>query len=161
MYCDYVTLVILTHPHEDHLGGLVEVLDTYDVEQVLAPGWECDTPLYNEWLALIEENNIGYTEARAGQRMEFGGVLIEVLNPQNPLLLGTESDIDNNSVVLHISMDEISFLLTADLMWQGGLELIGQRLVPESTVFKVGHHGSATSTHSLLPSVMNSIVPSS
>ncbi len=141
-----IELVILTHPHDDHLGGLVGVLDTYEVGQVLAPACEYDSPLYEEWLDLIDENNISYTEACAGQRMEFGEVVIDVLNPQYTLFSGTESDTDNNSIVLHLSLDDISFLLTGDLMWQGELELISRRLVEQSTVLKVGHHGSKTST---------------
>jgi len=105
-----------------------------------------DAPIYDEWLRLIEEKDIKCTIACAGQQIDLGGVIIEVLNPQNPPLSGTESDIDNNSVVLHVSMDEISFLLTADLMWQGEFELINQRAIPKCTVLKVGHHGSANST---------------
>jgi len=141
-----IELVVLTHPHDDHLCGLVEVLDTYSVEQVLTPGCECDTPLYNEWLALIEAKDIKCTDACAGQRMEFGGVVIEVLNPQQTFFTDTESDIDNNGVVLYVSFNDISFLLTGDLMWQGEFELISQRLVPQCTVLKIGHHGSNTST---------------
>ncbi len=141
-----IELVVLTHPQADHITGLVEVLSKYRVEQVLSPDLDCDLPIYDEWLSLIKERDIKCTTARAGQQIDLGGVIIEVLNPQDPLLLGTESDIDNNSVVLHVSMGEISFLLTADLMWQAEFELISQRAVPESTVLKVGHHGSATST---------------
>ena len=95
---------------------------------------------------MIEAKDIKYTVACAGQRMEFDGVVIEVLNPPQPYLLDTESDIDNNGVVLYVSLGEISFLLTADLMWQGEFELISQRLVPQSTILKIGHHGSNTST---------------
>ena len=150
-----IELVILTHPHADHITGLVEVLDKYRVEQVLSPELDYDAPIYDEWLRLIEENDIKSTIAHAGQQIDFGGVLIEVLNPQNPPLLGTESDIDNNSVVLYVSMGEISFLLTADLMWQGELELISQRAVPKCTVLKVGHHGSSTSTTAEFLSVVS------
>jgi len=141
-----IELVILTHPHSDHITGLVEVLNEYQVEQVLYPDLGCDSPIYNEWLRLIEERDIESTIACAGQQIDLDGVLIEVLNPQKTLFTGTESDIDNNGVVLHVSIGEISFLLMADLMWQGEFELISQRLVPQSTVLKVGHHGSATST---------------
>jgi len=150
-----IELVILTHPQTDHITGLVEVLDKYQVEQVLYPDLDYDAPIYDEWLRLIEEKDIKCTTAWAGQKIDLGGVVIEVLNPQNPLLSGTESDIDNNSVVLHVSMDEISFLLTADLMWQGEFELISQRAIPESTVLKVGHHGSANSTTPEFLAVVN------
>jgi competence protein ComEC len=146
VYCDYVILVVLTHPHDDHINGLVEVLNDYRVEQVLSPDLDCDLPICDEWLSLIQEKDIECTTAYSGQRIELDGVVIEVLSPQETLLQGTESDVDNNSMVLHISFDEVSFLLTADLMWEGEFELISQRLIPKSTVLKVSHHGSATST---------------
>lgn len=141
-----IELVVLTHPHSDHITGLVEVLKDYQVEQVLHPNLDSDLDIYDEFLRLIDEKDIKATIAQVGQQIEFDGVVIKVLNPQNQLLLGTESDIDNNSVVLHISMGEISFLLTADLMWEGELELLSQRFVPQSTILKIGHHGSTTST---------------
>ena len=141
-----IELVVLTHPHDDHITGLVEVLNDYRVEQVLSPDLDCDLPICDEWFNLIEEKDIEYTTAYSGQRIELDGVVIEVLNPQETLLQGTESDVDNNNMVLHISFDEVSFLLTADLMWEGEFELINQRLIPKSIVLKVSHHGSATST---------------
>lgn len=148
-------LVILTHPHADHITGLVEVLNNYRVEQVLSPDMDCDLDIYDEWLSSIREKDIKCTTACSGQRIEFGGVVIEVLNPQEILLQDTESDVDNNGVVLRISLGEISFLLTADLMWQGEFELISQRLISESTVLKIGHHGSSTSTTSEFLAVVN------
>jgi len=125
-----IELVVLTHPQSDHITGLVEVLKDYQVKQVLYPDLDCDLAIYEEFLRLIDEKDIKVTMAQAGQQFELGGVVIDVLNLQNPLLSSTESDIDNNSVVLHISMDAISFMLTADLMWEGEFELISQRFIP-------------------------------
>lgn len=150
-----IELVVLTHPHDDHITGLVEVLNDYKVEQVLSPGLDCDIAICDEWFNLIEEKDINYIIACAGQQIEFDGVVIQVLNPQETLFKDTETDIDNNGVVLHVSMGGISFLLTADLMWQGEFELLKQRLIPESTVLKVGHHGSATSTSTEFLTVVN------
>jgi competence protein ComEC len=151
-----IDLVILTHPQSDHITGLVEVLNKYQVEQVLYPDLDCDLAIYDEWLRLIEEKDIESTIACAGQQIDLDGVLIEVLNPQENLFTGTESNIDNNSVVLHVSIGEISFLLTADLMWQAELALINERAIPESTILKVAHHGSATST---TPEFLNVVNP--
>ena len=96
--------MVLTHPHQDHLAGLVEVLRRYRVKQVLHPNLDDDSPLYDEWRSLIEEKDIKQTVARAGQQIDLGGgVLIRVLNPQTTLLVDTESDIDNNGVVLRLS----------------------------------------------------------
>ena len=63
-----IEMVILTHPHDDHLAGLVEVLKRYQVGQVLATDSGSCLPLYDEWLALIGEKNIPYTPAQAGSR---------------------------------------------------------------------------------------------
>jgi len=141
-----IDLVILTHPSADHVTGLVEVLQRYKVKQVLHPDLDFKSDIYDEWLRLLKEKNIKYTIAQAGQQIDLGGVVIKVLNPQIPLLTGTESDIDNNGVVLSIGMGEVSFLLTADIMWEAEFELLARRANLSSTVLKVGHHSSDTST---------------
>ncbi len=144
-----IELVILTHPSADHVTGLIEVLSRYRVERVCYPDLDFSSATYDEWLRLIEAKHIEATLVRAGQRIDLGdGVLIEVLNPQNHPLTGTESDVDNNGAVLRLSRGEVSFLLTADLMWEGELELIYSRANLKSTVLKAGHHGSLTSTGS-------------
>jgi competence protein ComEC len=142
-----IDLVVSTHPHADHVGGLVEVLQRYKVEQVLYPDINYDSPIYHEWLRLIEDREIHYTIAQAGQQIDLGGgSLIEVLHPQAELMMGTESDIDNNGVVLRLVRGEVSFLLTADTGEEAEHELLFQRANLKSTVLKVAHHGSATST---------------
>ena len=155
MYCDYAILVILTHPSADHLTGLVEVLNRYEVKQVLYPDLDFKSDIYDEWLRLLEEKDIKCTIAQAGQQIDLGGVVIKVLNPQIPLLTGTESDIDNNGVVLSISMGGVSFLLTADIRWEAEFELIARRANLTSTVIKVAHHGSDTSTTPEFLAVVN------
>lgn len=143
----FIILVVLTHPHSDHIAGLVEVLRRYKVKQVLYPDLDYEAPVYDEWLSLIEEKDIKCTLAHAGQQIDLSdGVVMKVVNPQMPLLTNTESDIDNNGVVLELSMDEVSFLLTADIGWEAEFELINRRAVGQSTVLKVPHHGSDTST---------------
>jgi competence protein ComEC len=145
-----IDLVILTHPHEDHLAGLVEVLRRYEVKQVLEPDLsdlEFDSPAYSEWHKLIEEKGIKCTIAHAGQRIELGdGVRLDVLHPQATLLQGTDSDVNNNCVVLRLTYGEVSFLFTADLEEEGERCLLEQGIELESTVLKVGHQGSADST---------------
>jgi competence protein ComEC len=142
-----IDLVVLTHPEADHLTGLIEVLKRYKVKQVLYPGLECESSLYNEWLSLIETRDIKYTLAQAGQQFDFGSeVTIEVLNPQTPALIDTTSDMNANSIVLHVIAGRVSFLLTADIGQEVERELITRRADLESTVLKVAHHGSDTST---------------
>lgn len=151
-----IEVVILTHPSADHVTGLVEVLNRYRVKQVLYPDLAFESGIYDEWLRLIREKRIRSTYAQAGQQINLGDeVIIEVLSPQNPPLTGTESDIDNNAAILRLSMGKVSFLLTADMMREAELELIYDRANLESTVLKVAHHGSDTSTTPEFLAVVN------
>ncbi len=92
----------MTHPHNDHIAGLIEVLKRYKVNQVLYSDLDFESDVYSEWLKLLKEKNIKYTIAQAGQQIDLGeGVVINILNPQTPLLDDTESDIDNNGITPH------------------------------------------------------------
>ena len=73
--------IIITHPHADHLAGLVEVLHRYKVKQVLAPEMDTDSPLHDEWLRVIADKSIKYTTARNGQGIALGTDVKEVLKP--------------------------------------------------------------------------------
>jgi competence protein ComEC len=143
-----IDMVVLTHAHDDHVTGLVEVLRRYDVEQVLYPeGIDYSSNAYSEWLSVIEEEGIKHGRVQAGQEIDLGnGATLEVLNPPPDFLEGTESDIDNNGVVLRLVMGDVSFLLTADLYGDGELYLVCERVELKSTVLQVSHHGSSTST---------------
>jgi len=142
-----VDLMVCTQPQADHITGLVEVLKRYRVNQVLEPGVSYDSCVYREWLALVEEKEIKHDMAKAGREIDLGsGIKIEVISPPEEFFEGTSADVDNNGVVLRLSWGEISFLLAADIRWEGEFELIKQRANLKSTVLKVAHHGSKTST---------------
>jgi len=146
----------LTHPSADHVTGLVEVLQRYKVKEVLYPDLDFKSDIYDEWLRLLKEKNIKCTIAQAGQQIDLGeGVIIEVLNPPEILLTDTSSDIDNNGMVLRLSIGEVSFLLTADIRQEAEFELINRRADLQSTVLKVAHHGSDTSTCQEFLAVVN------
>jgi competence protein ComEC len=160
-YWDHtIELMVLTHPHEDHLAGLVEVLRRYEVKRVLEYDAQriegFHSSAYEEWLKLIEEKNIERTIAEAGQRIDLGaGVWIEVLHPPATLLQGTDCDVDNNGVVLRLVYGEVSFLLTADIHEEAERYLLRQGFELQSTVLKVAHHGSNTSTSEEFLTVVN------
>jgi len=144
-----IDLVVCTQPHADHITGLVEVLKRYKVKQVLEPGVSYNSSIYQEWLKLVEGKEIEYNIARAGQEIDLGtGIEIEVLNPPAKLYEVTSDDVDNNGVVLRLNWGQVSFLFTADIRDEAEFELIGQRANLKSTVLKIAHHGSETSTTS-------------
>ena len=142
-----IELMVLSHPHADHITGLVEAMRRYRVDQVLYPDSYYGFATCQEWLGLIREKDIGCTRARTGQEIDLGdGVTIEVLNPPEPLLSDTGADINNNSLVLRMSVGGVSFLLTADIEREAEFGLIARGSDLSGTVLKVAHSGSKTST---------------
>jgi len=142
-----IDLVVLTHPDYDHLAGLVEVLRRFRVKQVLFTDTDYASPTYDEWQRLITEKEVKSTVARAGQQIDLGqGAVMAVLNPRPAPLTGAGVDMDNNSIVLRLGRGNLSFLLTADIRQEAELELMAARAELNSTVLKVAHHGSDTST---------------
>jgi competence protein ComEC len=117
------------------------------VKQVLEPGVSYNSSIYQEWLNVVEDKGIEYNIARAGQEIDLGsGIELEVLNPPEGLFKETSHDVDNNGVVLKLTWDKVSFLFTADIREEAEFDLIGKRANLKSTVLKIAHHGSSTST---------------
>jgi competence protein ComEC len=151
-----IDLMISTQPQADHITGLVEILQRYKVKQVLEPAVSYNSSIYQEWLQLVKEKQITYNVARAGLESDLGeGIKIEVLNPAAKLFQGTSHDVDNNGIVIKLSWGEVSFLFTADIREEAEFELIRQRASLRSTVLKVAHHGSKTSTSSQFLAVVD------
>jgi competence protein ComEC len=139
-----IELVVLTHPHEDHLTGLLEVLQRYNVKQVLYLDTDYNTPDAEEWLNLIQQKHIKSTLATAGQEIDLGtkDTTLEVVNP-TPASTVPAMD---NGIVLKLSDEKISFLLTSDISADAEHDLITQRADVSCTVLKVAHHGSNDSS---------------
>jgi competence protein ComEC len=148
-----IELVVLTHPHLDHMAGLLEVLQRYRVKQVLYLDTEYQTPPEKEWLTLIHDKHIKSTLATAGQEINLGTkqTTIEVINPAPDSAV---PDMDNG-IVLRLSDGKISFLLTSDITSDSELDLLTRRADLRSTVLKVGHHGSEGSSSAAFLSVVN------
>ncbi len=139
-------MVILTHPENDHMLGLIEVLQRYRVDYVLEAELETETVTYREWIRLLDEKGIEPVYARAGMVIDLGdGVLLEVIHPQERMLEGTESFLNSNSVVVRLWWEDISFLLTGDICKDAERAILFSGARVGSIVLKVPHHGSDTS----------------
>ncbi|HIC94008.1 MAG TPA: MBL fold metallo-hydrolase, partial [Anaerolineae bacterium] len=142
-----IDLVILTHPDDDHLTGLIPVLERYRVGQILESGYEHSTSTYQRWLELIEEKKTPAHLARSGMRLGLEeGLELAILHPGPELLKGTEADSNNNSVVSRLSMGRVSFLFPGDIEEVVETMLLASGRELSSTVLKVPHHGSDTSS---------------
>ncbi len=139
-------LVVLTHPEVDHAGGLVEVLERYDVGLVMDSGEECASATCEAWRTLIEDKGLPYRKAEEGMQITLGeDLLLDVVHPPAELMTGTTSDINNNSVVLRLEYGRFSALLTGDVQWEAEELLLASGQVLHSLVLKVPHHGADTS----------------
>jgi competence protein ComEC len=123
------------------------------VKQVLYPDVEVYSGLFTHFLQVIKEKGIATITAEAGQRIRLSeDVYLDVLNP----VAGAQySDMDNNGIVLRLESGTMSYLLTGDIMKEAEFGLLLNRSVEESTVLKLAHHGSASSTTSEFLNVVN------
>ena len=143
-----VDLLILTHPHADHLDGLLEVLKRYNIGAVLESGVEYSLPEYKEWHDLLAVKKTPVFLARAGQEINAGsGVMIDVFSPFEKVGGKSTENPHNENIVSRLKYGSGSILLMGDAE-----KLIEYRLLFDnyiklkSDVLKVGHHGSKTSS---------------
>jgi competence protein ComEC len=140
-----IDLLILTHPHLDHLTGLVEVLHRYKIGEVMQPEVVYRSPVYTEWGREMKTKGIKPIYAARGQKIDLGGgVELQVLHPPPE---GMDS-VDDSGIVIRLDYGRIGFLFTADIGWRAEKELLHQGVNLKCTVLKVAHHGGADSTTS-------------
>lgn len=140
-------LVVLTHPHEDHVQGLISVVRDFRVGMVLDSGILHGSQAYQDLLRTIQKRRIPYHRAMRGQVIDFGdGVRAQVLNPGQTRLVGTEDDTNNNSIVLRITYGKYAILLTGDIGKEAETDILVSGAIITSDVLKVCHHGSLTGT---------------
>ena len=142
-----VDLVVLTHPHADHVSGLTEIARRYKIDRILERRQEFDSAEYADWTKLAQSTNAEIIRATPGMSLSFDdGVSIHVLGPPDPMLAGTDSDVDNGSVVVRVVYGAVDFLITGDLFHEGEGWILSSGQPLASDVLKVGHHGSRTSS---------------
>ena len=139
-----IDLVVLTHLDSDHSQGLLDVLDTYEVGAVLSGRGSAYAAMYAQWQAGLARNEIEVARVHQGYSLDLGsGVSAEVLNPRAS---SPGESPNNDALVLRVNYGSISFLLAADIESETESLLAAGGLGIQSTVLKVAHHGSKTSS---------------
>lgn len=137
-------LVIATHPHADHIGGMEYVLNNYPVDKfVMSYMDEEHTPTtssYENMLEALLEKNVPVEEAVPGAVYELGTARLQILAPYEP-----DDEANNISVVTRLTFGDKAFLFTGDAEKTIENQLIAGKYSIEADVLKLGHHGSNTS----------------
>ena len=137
-------LVVMTHLDSDHSRGLLDVLDSYQVGAVISGAGSTDSAMFAQWQAGVARNRVDAVSVHQGFRLDLGsGVMAEVLNP---LSATSDQTANNGALVLRVTYGDISFLLTADVEAATESILAASQVGIQSTVLKVAHHGSNTSS---------------
>ena len=141
----HIDFLVATHPHEDHIGGLIAVMEsTITIDVVLYNGYNHTSQTFQEFKTLAQEHNLALAE-RNQVYVLTTTANFTILNPVQPLeFAGT--DINANSVVLKLQVSNVSFLFTGDATADAEQSMINAGLSLGGEVLKVAHHGSRTST---------------
>jgi competence protein ComEC len=150
--------LIITHPHADHFGGALGVLQNFTVKHVYDSGQKGTTKSFQQYLSQVKQKNIPFEVVGKGQVLDLGGgVQLRFLAPIQPFLTNTDSDFNNNSVVAKLTFGTFSMLFVGDSEQEAETRLLqtyGNEL--HSLVLKVGHHGSHTSSS---PEFLKTVAP--
>ncbi len=148
---DRIDHLIFTHPHDDHIGGIFNLLHAIEVSNYYDNNFDnLSSTLFWDYVRLVRREPTRYHILRSGSTLDFGDAHIEVLNP----LIPPTGDINEDSIVMRVSYGEFSVLLAGDIRNIGEKRILASGTELKSTILKVGHHGdSNASTESFLEKV--------
>lgn len=138
-------IVVGTHPHEDHIGSLDKIINTFDTGQVVMPNATTTTRTFEDVLTAIQNKGLKITAAKPGVALDLGaGIMAAVIAPNG----SKYEDLNNYSAVIRLTFGSTSFLFTGDAGSISEFEILASSRVVDlkSTVLKVGHHGSSYSS---------------
>lgn len=133
-----INYLVGTHPHEDHIGGIDDVINNFDIGQIYMPKMETITKTFEDVLEAIENKNLTVTAPNKGDKIELGQAVGTFMT--DPIL--DKDNLNLSSLVMRLEFGNTSFLFMGDAEKENE-ETINW---PKTDVLKVGHHGSNTSS---------------
>lgn len=137
---NHLDMVVGTHAHEDHIGGLPGALNYATADMTLSPVTDYDSKIFSDFKKYADLNGGGITVPEVGDAYELGSAEVKVLG------VNGGSDTNDTSIVLKVIYGETSFLFAGDAERDAEQAILDSGADLSATVLKVGHHGSDTST---------------
>jgi len=136
----HLDIVVGTHAHEDHIGGLPGAFNYATADLTLCPVTSYDSDAFEDFVYYANKKGNGIVVPSVGNQYSLGSAVITILG------VNSDSETNNTSIILRIQYGTTSFLFTGDAEREAEQVLLDTNFDLESTVLKVGHHGSDTST---------------
>jgi len=137
----HLDYMVATHAHSDHIGGLSGALNYATVGTAFCPVTEYDSKTFSSLLKYLDAQGVEITVPTAGDTFALGSAVVQILGPQKAY-----DDPNDTSIVLRVVYGDTSFLFTGDAERTAEADILEAGYDLDSTVLKVGHHGSDTST---------------
>ncbi len=141
----HIDLLVATHPHADHIGGQVGVLERKSVGTIWYSGDEHTTQTFEAWIDAALEADADYREPVRGEGWEAEDLAVTLLHPAAET---GGSDLHDRNLVVRIEHGECSALITGDIERDREAEILDAGVEVDADVLELGHHGSRTSTGS-------------
>jgi competence protein ComEC len=140
-----IELIIATHPDQDHIGGLIDVMKNYEIGKIIDNGAKNDSEVYEKYLETINRKNIERLIGKKGMNVKIEKANLEIIYPGDDL----ENDSKNtnaDSLVAKLIYGENSFLFTGDFPIEKEANIFNSGVDLSTKVLKVSHHGSKNAT---------------
>ena len=152
-----IHLLVATHPHADHIGGMSMVLQEFTVLLVADSGYEATSALWRDYKEFLMTTPIPVIFPRRGDVIQLGNLELYVLHPSDPV--DRYANTNNSSVVIRLEYGDVSFLFTGDVEAEGESEMLSElgnsaSELLDVDILKVAHHGSRTSSSEAFLSVV-------
>ncbi|MBU0667616.1 MBL fold metallo-hydrolase [Patescibacteria group bacterium] len=149
-----IDLVILSHPHADHVDGLIPVLERYNVKAVMLTGISYNYAGYERFLYLIKERGVSVLFVNGKVDYRLGNIVLDIVFPLESLQGAHFENVNNSSISFRLMFGGSIFYFSGDLEVEGEAKILAAGVDLRADVLKAGHHGSRTSNSKALLDLM-------